>query len=393
MVETLEIRRMFCFDGDGNFEEPLQTPAASVGLDATHPTPDPALGFSYTFETVASQSANAATAQAASAAGDSAAASGPGYVPLAPTASPLWETGYFAPTGTVDLQAGAALAPDVTAGEAASLPRDVPINANGLPLLESRTNGAGLEMFVDFARNDGTYGTFSLDGDRSNFSFTEQSAIYNCWRNLVGFFSQFNVNVTTVLPATGASDPNFAWIQVTNEFSGGAAYVNWLAKDGPKGHVNSDNATNRVSGIAHEFGHILGLNHEANFDKYGNLTAEYSNGDGYRNVPTMGIDYNGTPSSRFGTAANPTAPPARPSRTMCRSWRTPLRRLPAAMGSGQTITATRSARRSRCPADRRRSTDSWSATATSISSRSRQRPRATGTSPPRRCTVRRPSRS
>ncbi|MFT3787368.1 MAG: hypothetical protein QM770_14580 [Tepidisphaeraceae bacterium] len=46
-----------------------------------------------------------------------------GYVPLAPIANPLWTTGYFTPTGTVDLQTDAALSSDIPAGEAASLPR------------------------------------------------------------------------------------------------------------------------------------------------------------------------------------------------------------------------------------------------------------------------------
>src|SRR4051794_39476559 len=103
-----------------------------------------------------------------------------GYVPLAPTTSPLWESGYFAYESTVDLQAAAALAPNVLNGEAASLPRDILVNANGLPLLESRANGAGLELFIDFARNADGLGTFSLDADRDNFNFAEELAIYNC---------------------------------------------------------------------------------------------------------------------------------------------------------------------------------------------------------------------
>ncbi len=215
------------------------------------------------------------------------------FVPLAPVAVPLWTTGSFAVAGTVDLQAGAAAAPDTAAGEAASLPRDVKITATGLPILQSRPSGAGLEVFLDFSRNADGRGTFSLDADRVNFNFTEQLAIFNCWRDITGFFSQFDVNITTVQPPTRPADKNFAWMQITNDFDGGAAYVGWLSKDGPKGTINSGDALYRQSGIAHEIGHLLNLSHQAEFDKYGALTAEYSDGPDYRNRALMGVDYLG----------------------------------------------------------------------------------------------------
>jgi autotransporter-associated beta strand protein len=215
------------------------------------------------------------------------------YVPLAPTPTPLWTSGYFAVSGTVDLQAGAAAAPDTAAGEAASLPRDVKVTATGLPLLQSRAGGAGLEVFLDFSRDADGRGTFSLDADRVNFNFEEQLAIFNAWREITGFFSQFDVNITTVRPPTGWADKNFAWLQITNDFEGGAAYVGWLSKDGPKGTNNSGDAVHRVSGLAHEIGHLLNMSHQAEFDKYGNLTAEYSDGTDYRNRALMGVDYMG----------------------------------------------------------------------------------------------------
>ena len=223
-----------------------------------------------------------------------------GYVPLAPTTNMVWTTGYYAISSTVDLQGGAALAPDVANGEAAALPRAVSVNANGLPLLESRANGQGLSLFVDFARNSDGFGPFSIDTDRNNFNLAEQTAIYNTWRNLTGYFSAFDVNVTTVRPNVGASDPSFAWIQVTNEVTRGYAYLNSLTKSGPTGFNAAEDTTYRYTGIAHEFGHILGLDHQSNYTSEGVIYEdEYSHGDGYRNIPTMGYDFEGAPTSRF----------------------------------------------------------------------------------------------
>ena len=206
-------------------------------------------------------------------------------------------TGYFAQAGTVDLQNPVALSPD--GDEARALPRNVPVNANGLPLLNSRPNMEGLEVFLDFSRNTGGQDPYSLDGDLNNFNFDEQRAIYNAWRGITGFFSQFNVNVTTVEPPRGPNDPVFAWHKPSNSISGGYAFLNSLNKDRPTGFNQSGDVLNRLSGIAHEFGHMLGLPHQSNFDQFGEETQNYSNGDGYRNVPTMGVDFNGAPNSRW----------------------------------------------------------------------------------------------
>jgi hypothetical protein len=295
-LEALESRRLFCFV-HSDAAELMASMNRWTGDYATAETdPSPDLSGSYQFDEAATADADGNTASPASA------AAVPGYVPLASSASP-WATGYFTPSGTVDLQAGAALAPDISAGEAASLPRAMPVNAAGLPLLNSRSGGAGVEIFLDFARDevgpDYRFGNFSLDGDRTTYNFNEQNVIYNAWREIVGYFAEFNVNVTTVLPPQGAADPNFAWLQISNEFAGGAAYVNSLNKFGPTGRINSGDAVGRVSGLAHELGHIFGLGHQANWDRFGNLVDEYSNGDGYRNVPTIGIDYNGSPNSRW----------------------------------------------------------------------------------------------
>ena len=175
-------------------------------------------------------------------------------------------------------------------GESDSGTRTPPfsVNAAGLPLLTSRADGQGLKVFLDFDGN-GSNLSFSLDGDYNNFSTTEQRAIYDTWRDMVSFFSPLNLNFTTVQPSGGAL---FAWHLTSNSISGGYAYVGALSNNQPYGFNQGDNAVSRRSGIAHEIGHLLGLQHQSEFDQLGNKTSEYSDGFDNRHRTVIGIDYN-----------------------------------------------------------------------------------------------------
>jgi len=165
------------------------------------------------------------------------------------------------------------------------------VNAAGLPLLTSRSDGTGFKVFLDFD-GFGANLPFSTDGDTANYSPAEQNSIYYTWRDMVSYFSALNVNVTTVQPPTGGSNPSFAWHLTSNSISGGYAYVGWLDNSAPHGFNQGSNAVSRRSGIAHEIGHLLGLYHQGEYDLYGNLTSEYSDGWDSRSRTVIGIDYN-----------------------------------------------------------------------------------------------------
>ena len=166
------------------------------------------------------------------------------------------------------------------------------VTAAGLPILNSRPDGQGLKVFIDWDGANGDQG-FSTDGDLTTFNAAEQAVIYGTWRDIVSEFSMLNVNVTTVQPPVGGNNPNFVWQRITNSVAGGAAYVNWIVNYESHGYNNSDNALYRHSGIYHELGHQMGLDHQSAYDDAGNKTAEYINGYDTLHGATMGIDYNG----------------------------------------------------------------------------------------------------
>ncbi|MDB5327327.1 MAG: peptidase domain protein, partial [Phycisphaerales bacterium] len=195
--------------------------------------------------------------------------------------------------------AGLALVPAASAGVA-------------VPAFSSRP-GAAYTLYLDFggfnftgnwgtsgatdpAPGSGTPGlslAYNSDGDASTFNAAELAAIKNVWANVSGKYIGFNVNVTTVDPAAGQTDPqrqntydntpqmmhtviggDMAWAggNAGLSFTTVAAnsYGNPSTFNG--GHTNFIGANQDptdlgfvAGGATHENGHGIGLGHQSDY--------------------------------------------------------------------------------------------------------------------------------
>lgn len=169
-------------------------------------------------------------------------------------------------------------------------------DANGLPILNSNP-GAAVDIYLDF---DGDAGTgvgsthqmvtpYDTDGDPSTFDAVEANIVTQAWSLVSTYFAMFDVNVTTATPTRP-----FAWTAIGNNVTGGYSYIGVFPQalgTSPQSYASSEFARTRASGIAHEVGHNFGLQHQADFDALGRLTAEYSSGFDAQHGPIMGVDY------------------------------------------------------------------------------------------------------
>ena len=265
-VEDLEVRRLFCS---------LHTGGAADGVELA-PT------------AAAIQAALAASAKKTSVVRDH---NGGWYKP-ARTVTVGTGKKAASQNGTVAVRnaATSALAATPIASNAS-----FPVNAAGLPLLTSRADGQGLKIFLDF---DGYNGDIPFDmtvaqgGDANGATFNakEQTTIYNAWRDIVSYFAMYDVNVTTVQPPVGGTNPAFVWQRITDSVSGGAAYVGAINNTQSNGWTDDSNAISRTSGIAHEIGHQLNLQHQSDWNNDATKKNEYSSGF-LAHGPIIGVDY------------------------------------------------------------------------------------------------------
>jgi autotransporter-associated beta strand protein len=131
-----------------------------------------------------------------------------------------------------------------------------------------------------------------LDGNSSNnFSSADQAIIYSCWEQMSVYYAIFDVNVTTIQPNLYTTPT--AWDCIGANISGGHTATGSFPDGSPASFNESSDASNRVSGIAHEIGHNFGLSHQSTYNLSGQLTAEYSSGSDVLHVPIMGLDAEG----------------------------------------------------------------------------------------------------
>jgi hypothetical protein len=147
---------------------------------------------------------------------------------------------------------------------------------------------------------------FDLDGDPTTFSDAEQAVITEVWERVSEDYKAFNINVTTVEPATFTAktarvlitkNKDAAGANNPSSTAGGVGYLNVFGiSEYPTSYSPvfayfnnvSNNAANIAEVISHEMGHNLGLNHD------GTKSAEYYTGHGSGEsawAPIMGASY------------------------------------------------------------------------------------------------------
>ncbi len=197
------------------------------------------------------------------------------------------------------------------------------------PQLSSRP-GAAYTLFLNFSgftsnqtwagKVPGVVPAYEIDGNSSTFTSTELANIKDMWSRTAEKFAAFNVNVTTVDPATASmtDDERYYFYAAQSRMmhtviggnnswyggGGGVSYVGVAANSqtfNPQYHLNwvfprNLGPTNKTiaEAIAHENGHALGLDHQSDWNSGNNTLAnEYSNGSGAASAPApiMGNSY------------------------------------------------------------------------------------------------------
>ncbi len=121
-----------------------------------------------------------------------------------------------------------------------------------------------------------------------NYTASDIAAIENGWHDIADYFSEFDVNVTTIMP--NVSTTPTAWELISDTFSGGASYVGVFPNTTDDSWVNSYMTSSRTSGMAHELGHNFGMSHQRDFNLLGVETNEYTYGYDSLHGAIMGYD-------------------------------------------------------------------------------------------------------
>ena len=218
----------------------------------------------------------------------------------------LFHAGHLHAAGDLAYYPAATEAPDEI-GSAAAAAATHPLS--DLPVLNSLP-GAAASLYLDFDGYSisqwGSYSNantpvFDVDGDATTFSDSELSTMQAIWRQVAEDYAPFNVNVTTVQPASFANrvamrvaiGGDGAWLGAT---AGGVAYVNSFTNSQansvfvfPK-NLGNGHARYVGEAVSHEAGHSFGLQHQSSYTGT-QRTAEYYAGPGDGRAPIMGLSY------------------------------------------------------------------------------------------------------
>jgi hypothetical protein len=199
--------------------------------------------------------------------------------------------------------------PAPTAGSASGGTAAATNPLGSIPALNSLP-GAPASLYLDFDgyfesqwgsyRNVSTP-AFDQDGDPTTFSDGELAAIREIWGDVAEDFAPFNLNVTTVPPASFANGVALrvavggdgAW---AGGGSGGMSYIDSFTNSAPNtSYVFAKNLGNGypkyvADAISHEAGHAFGLQHQSQYAGTSRV-AEYYGGPGDGRAPLMGNSY------------------------------------------------------------------------------------------------------
>jgi peptidoglycan hydrolase-like protein with peptidoglycan-binding domain len=168
---------------------------------------------------------------------------------------------------------------------------------SSVPVLNSFPS-APVTLYLDFLGDPADHNTpaYDIDNDPTTFSDQELANINEIWQRVSEKFSPFNINVTTVAPASivpavtlkqliGGSG---GWYGAATGATNRGAFF-----DPSTSYVFSQNLGSTLAigeTAAHEAGHGFGLQHHGVFNSSGVLTSQYSHGDAY-SAPIMGTSY------------------------------------------------------------------------------------------------------
>lgn len=197
-------------------------------------------------------------------------------------------------------------------------------NAQAMPVLNS-SSGSTRQVLLDFNGYNYTAGAvwynpgggysgqpgnvpaFDTDGNTASFSASELNAIRETWNRVAEKYSPFNINVTTVDPGGQPVANSWARIVVGDNTgwypsAGGVAFLDtWSNHYGNSekygtgwvfsNSLGPDHPKYMAEAAAHEFGHIIGLEHQSAYSGT-TLSQTYSNNGGSAiKAPTMGNSY------------------------------------------------------------------------------------------------------
>jgi hypothetical protein len=177
-----------------------------------------------------------------------------------------------------------------------------------VPALSSNSSAAK-KLYLDFnGHYQSSWGTFTSvrtpafdqDGNPNSLSSGELAAIREIWTRVAEDYAPFNIDVTTIDP--GSATTGIARVAIGGHYSdwykssaGGVAYVGGFTNSMPNVAYVFENALGNgnpryvAEAVAHEAGHLFGLQHQAVWSG-GTLVEGYNSGTGNW-APIMGTGY------------------------------------------------------------------------------------------------------